>query len=177
MADITTPRIYVSSLSDYAAGTQLGTWIELGHDVTEDDVCDQIAELLQHSSHDGEEWAIHDYEGFGALNLGEYERLKDVVWWAQVIDEHGTDLGSALIEIAADRGTTPQRVYEEAYEGKWDSFRHYAEELFDELYPSMNEQQVLSYVDYESFARDLEMGGEYNMRQADDYSGVFVFSQ
>ncbi|WP_091548362.1 antirestriction protein ArdA [Modestobacter sp. DSM 44400] len=88
-------RIYVASLSDYNAGILHGEWIDLqGKDV--DDVHAEIQAMLCSSpsikylsAGVPEEWVIHDYEGFGPINLGEYETTETVVVIAELINEHG----------------------------------------------------------------------------------------
>jgi antirestriction protein len=69
-------RLYVASLSDYNAGILHGEWI----DVTDEGAMREgISAMLASSptaKQEGlpaEEWAIHDYEGFGELRLSEYE--------------------------------------------------------------------------------------------------------
>ena len=68
------PRIYVASLSDYNDGRLFGRWIDAA--VEPEDLARQVDKMLAASPTPGaEEWAIHDYEGFGPLPLSEYERL------------------------------------------------------------------------------------------------------
>ena len=68
-----TPRIYVACLASYNAGILHGEWI----DATDaDTIREAIQEMLKRSPTPGaEEWAIHDYEGFGPLRLSEFEDL------------------------------------------------------------------------------------------------------
>ena len=83
-----TPRIYVASLSDYNAGRLHGAWIDAA--VEPDVLTESINDMLRTSPEPGaEEWAIHDYEGFGPLRLGEYESLTTVSTIAQGIAENG----------------------------------------------------------------------------------------
>jgi len=73
MTDTTTdtPRIYVACLASYNAGILHGEWI----DATDaDTIREAIQEMLKGSPTAGaEEWAIHDYEGFGSIRLSEWE--------------------------------------------------------------------------------------------------------
>ena len=63
-----TPKIYAASLSDYNAGVLHGAWIRADQD--EDKIEEAITAMLERSSQPGaEEWAIHDYEGFGSIQL------------------------------------------------------------------------------------------------------------
>lgn len=58
-----TPRIYVACLASYNAGILHGRWI----DATDAEVIHEgIEDMLSESQEPiPEEWAIHDYEGFG----------------------------------------------------------------------------------------------------------------
>lgn len=82
------PRIYVASLSDYNAGRLHGAWIDAVQEI--DELHGAIADMLAGSSTGrAEEWAIHDYEGFGPVELSEYESLANVARLARGIAEHG----------------------------------------------------------------------------------------
>ena len=62
----TLPRIYVACLSSYNAGRLHGRWIDC--DQTAEEIREEIRLMLEESPEPwAEEWAIHDYEGFGGL--------------------------------------------------------------------------------------------------------------
>src|SRR5581483_3902347 len=64
------PRIYVASLADYNAGRLHGVWIDAAQEP--DDLQLHINAMLARSTEPiAEEWAIHDFEGFNGLHLGE----------------------------------------------------------------------------------------------------------
>jgi antirestriction protein len=68
------PRIYVASLADYNAGRLHGRWIRA--DLPSDEIYREIQEMLAASAiPDAEEWAIHDFEGFGPIRLAENTRI------------------------------------------------------------------------------------------------------
>ena len=72
------PRIYVASLADYNAGRLHGRWIRA--DRPPDQIYRDIREMLDASQVPGaEEWAIHDFEGFGQYRLRESTRIDSVV--------------------------------------------------------------------------------------------------
>lgn len=84
-----TPKIYVACLASYNSGILYGEWIDVDQSV--DEIYDQIKTMLVGSSiENAEEWAIHDYEGFGAIRLGEYEDLETIVNYTEFIMEHET---------------------------------------------------------------------------------------
>src|SRR5580704_284540 len=65
------PRIYVASLSDYNAGRLHGAWISAAQ--TAEELSESVQEMLNSSPSPGaEEFAIHDFDGFGPLRLNEY---------------------------------------------------------------------------------------------------------
>ena len=73
----TKPRIYIASLSDYNAGRLLGRWIDANQSAEK--LHADIREMLAESKEPpAEEWAIHDYEGFGTLRLSEFASVDDV---------------------------------------------------------------------------------------------------
>ncbi len=73
-----TPSIYVACLAAYNSGFLHGKWISA--DRTFSAIYDEIQDMLRESPiEDAEEFAIHDYEGFGNTRFGEYEDLETVV--------------------------------------------------------------------------------------------------
>ncbi len=170
------PRIYVASLSDYNAGRLHGVWMEAAQDP--EGLHDQIDRMLQASPTPGaEEWAIHDYEGFGNFQVPEYEALEWVSAVATGIAEHG----GAFAAFAAFVNDEPEglKQFEEAYRGHWDSLTDYAESLLDDLGATEVLEQVPEwlqpYVELDSagFARDLELGGDIRAVEGD--GGVWIF--
>jgi len=72
-----TPRIYVACLAAYNAGILHGEWIGLDQDI--DDIWSEIRNMPSSSPEPyAEEWAIHDYDGFGGFHLSEYEGIERV---------------------------------------------------------------------------------------------------
>lgn len=170
------PRIYVASLSDYNDGRIHGTWIEA--DAAPEDI-DAAIKLMLHRSPSGgaEEFAIHDFEGFGPWRPGEYESIATVAVVARGIAEHGNAFGhwaAMLDNIDPDDLAT----FEEAYLGHWPSTEDYAEELFEGTGVDLENQlpEPLSYyvhIDYEAMARDMEMSGDITTSEGD--GGVHIF--
>lgn len=170
------PRIYVASLSDYNAGRLHGEWIDAAQPV--EDLDEAVGTMLAASSEPGaEEWAIHDYQGFGPADLGEYEPLERVSLLANGIRTHGAGFGA----WAALVGSYPAQLqlFEEAYRGHWESVTAYAEQLLDDLGATAALEAVPAwlqpYVDLnlDRFARDLELGGDIRTIAGD--GGVWIF--
>jgi len=125
-----------------------------------------------------EEWAIHDYEGFGPLRLSEYEDLATISRLGLGIAEHGM----AFAHWASVASTDPDELerFEDVYLGHAESVTAYAEQLLDELgYPQILEEALPDHMqpyvtlEIEGFARDLELSGDITTSDGD--GGVYVF--
>jgi antirestriction protein len=171
------PRIYVASLSDYNAGRLYGKWIDAAQEPEE--LEQAIKEMLAHSPDVfAEEWAIHDYEGFGSVRLSEYESLEFVSKLACGIAENGLAF-AAWATICAGNEEALGR-FDEAYVGNWESLEAHASDLLEglgfdspeELFPEWIRPYVK--IDVEGFARDLELNGDVISMEAPDGS-VWVF--
>jgi antirestriction protein len=162
------PRIYVASLADYNAGRLHGRWIDAAQDA--DDTHAEIRAMLASSREPvAEEWAIHDYDDFGAINLGEYESIEKVAGIAQGIEEHGEAFAAFL---SNDSDATAEQ-FEEAYRGTYRTVEDFADELIEEGILGEIPEALEPYIDTEKFAHDLEVGGD--IFTVDGGEGVFIF--
>lgn len=158
-----TPKIWTASLSDYNAGVLHGAWIDAAREPA-DIEADITAMLASSHEPDAEEWAIHDYEDFGPIRLGEYESLADVSRIALGITEHGM----AYAAWVAHHGEHPEHDdFEDCYLGEWDNLDDYAQNYADEIDLDRLLQEcvpgyLLAYVTFDAaaFGRDLELGGD-----------------
>jgi antirestriction protein len=172
------PRVYVASLADYNAGRLHGEWIDLDD---AQDLGERVQAMLRRSSEPvAEEWAIHDYEGFGPLHLGEYESLDTVAMLAQGIRQHGPAFAHW---VALEGATTSDLLarFEDAYLGHWESIEAFAESLFDDFgYQEILDQAIPEHLqpylrfDAEAFARDLNLAGDITTSEGDH--GIYVFN-
>ena len=171
------PRIYVASLSDYNAGRLHGIWLDAAQEPEE--LRDQVAEMLATSKEPiAEEWAIHGYEGFTGLRLGEWEDLGYVSKVAKGITEHGEAYGHWAEIVDTDEELDQ---FEERYLGRWSSATEYADDvledlgLHEEVYRVVPEN-LRPYVvlDAEAFGRDLQIGGDITVIE-DGGGSVWVF--
>jgi antirestriction protein len=170
------PRIYVASLSDYNAGRLHGIWISLDDDI--ESTWSQLHGMLAASPEPhAEEWAIHDYEGFGPLALDEWENIAQVQRVANGIAEHG----EAFAHWAAllDRRFWDDQLerFGDHYQGTWSTVEAFAEQMLDDLGVELDDigptwlQPYIS-IDVAAFARDLTTT---DYRISEGKEGVHVF--
>jgi antirestriction protein len=162
-------RIYVADLAAYNNGKLHGVWIDACDDV--DDIQEQINKMLAESPEGfAEEYAIHDYEGFGSYSLSEYAGLESVHELACFIDEHG-DLGAELLAHFSSIDEARDAI-EDKYAGCYKSVADFAEELTEQS--TQIPESIQYYIDYERMGRDMEMGGDiFTIELA--YGDVHIF--
>ena len=169
----TTPRIYVACLAAYNNRRLHGEWIDA--DQSADELHGAVQHMLAASPEPGaEEWAIHDYEGFGELRLSEWESFERVAAIAAGIAEHG-EAFSAWLSYDESQDLTDMQAFEDAYRGEWDSLRAYAEDYAEStgMYDAA-EKSGSSYVvvDIDMLTRDLDI--ELYAVRSDQHT-VYVF--
>jgi len=150
-------RVYVADLAAYNNGFLHGVWVDATQEL--DDMQEQVSEMLKASPCEevAEEYAIHDYEGFGAYSVSEYEGLESVHEVACFLEEHGEVAGDVLAHFV-DNLDDARKALEENYNGCYSSLADYAEELTTET--SEVPQHLAFYIDYDRMGRDMEMSGD-----------------
>ncbi|MFK4753765.1 antirestriction protein ArdA [Oceanobacter antarcticus] len=162
-------NIYVADLAAYNAGTLHGVWIDATQEL--DDIHEAIQTMLAASPEPfSEEWAIHDYDGFGGLGLGEYEGIERVHAIAVFLEEHG-ELGKAVLSHWCSDIDQAQQALSDDYHGCFTSLADFAQELTEES--TSIPENLAYYIDYEKMGRDLEMNDVYTVTTA--YDEVHVF--
>ena len=168
------PRIYVASLSDYNAGRLHGVWIDAAQET--EAIWEQINAMLASSPEDGaEEFAVHDYENFGPIALGEYEPIEMVAKIGRGIAKHGIAYAAWAQQLGSSEWHDLDR-FEDTYLGDWDSIIEHAQQLLDDLGidtevfgPEWLSSYI--YVDVDGFARDLA----YDLNVIEFNNRVYVF--
>lgn len=166
---VTTPAIYVACLASYNNGYLHGEWIAVTDEST---VREEIRKILTSSPiGEAEEYAIHDYEGFGSLSLGEYDSISLVCELTELMRERG----EIIIELYSYHGDLEfaKSVLENNYYGEHKSEQDFANDFFDDLYANQIPEHLSFYIDYEAFSRDLFINDFYSIETD---SGVHVFS-
>jgi antirestriction protein len=166
------PRIYVACLAAYNNGQLHGAWIDA--DQSADAIHDEIRAMLASSPISGaEEWAIHDYEDFGGIQLSEYEGIDRVAEIAALLVEHGEAFG-----VWADYygNAVSAEEFRDAYRGEYESEEAYAEEFIADvgMLDSIPEN-LRYYFDHERFARDMFASDMHSVRSG--HGTVYVFAR
>lgn len=163
-------RIYVADLAAYNNGFLHGVWIDVTEDL--DSIWDQINAMLKASpiEEEAEEYAIHDYEGFGSYQVSEYSGIKELHEVANFIEEHG-ELGSEVLAHFSNMDEA-RTALEENYSGCYESLSDYAQELTEQT--SEVPKHLEFYIDYEKMGRDMEMSGDiFTIETAHDEVHIF----
>lgn len=160
--------VFIQSLADYNAGRIVGRWVNVS-EMSIDDLWNAINEVLVLSKEEvAEEWEIADYDGFYGLEPISPEKIIET---AQALTEHGEAYAIYAEHVGECDATV--KGFEESYSGTWDSFKDYATELFDECYLHEVPESIRFYIDYDAFARDLEINDYFYERGSDGKNHVF----
>jgi antirestriction protein len=155
------PRIYVASLTDYNEGRLVGAWIDAAQDAG--DIMEEVEEMLEAAGEGREEWAIHDYDGFCGIKLGESASFEDVSRLAGLVEKHGELFAGVLEHFGADYLDDAVSAIEENYRGEWKSLGDYAEEFVTECYGDAIKDlpSFIKYaIDYDAIGKDMETNGD-----------------
>lgn len=162
-------RIYVADLAAYNNGKLHGVWIDATQEL--ENIQEEINKMLAESPEGfAEEYAIHDYEGFGSYRVSEYEGLESVHEVACFIEEHG-DLGAELLAQFSSIDEARDAI-EDKYAGCYKSVADFAEELAEQS--TQIPESLQYYIDYERMGRDLVMGGDIFTIEP-DHGNVHIF--
>lgn len=169
-------QIYVACLAAYNNGILHGRWIDANQDA--DRIYAEIASVLNMSPESGaEEWAVHDYEGFGDIHLTEWPDIKRVATLARLIADHG-DAFTVWYQVQDGDGFDVNDLEEkflEQSQGPHDSDVEFVESLLEST-GQLSELPAWaqSYFDFGSYARVLRLSGDYSFIPHNGQ--VYVFS-
>ena len=149
----TNPRIYVACLASYNAGRLHGRWINAAQNA--DGIRNEIADMLKKSSEPlAEEWAIHDYEGYGEYRLSESEDIDDVSAMASQIVEHGEPY---LVALALSSNRAEADALMEEYCGQFNSDEEFAEQLLEDTDMMPKDLPAWIHIDWGWTAKEIMM--------------------
>ncbi|KRA67064.1 antirestriction protein [Caulobacter sp. Root656] len=169
-ADDLAPRIYVACLAAYNNGWLHGAWVDVEDDAHA--VRAAIAAMLKASPIPlAEEYAIHDHEGFGGVEIAEYASLDRVVDIAGFLRERRT-LGAAVLEQLGGDLDAAREALDDLYCGVHASLADWIQETTEE---SLTIPEALRlYIDWEAMARDARLNGDvFTVETASDEVHVF----
>jgi antirestriction protein len=156
-------RIYVACLAAYNNGRLHGSWIDADQDA--DKILEAIKAVLEKSPERGaEEWAIHDYEGFQDINIGEYESIERVSALAQAIAKHGSQFTLWYSQMDGQNIACEEweDAMNESFMGEWDNSESFVEDMLDEDGTLATiPEHLRNYFDFQAYARDLETSGSH----------------
>lgn len=183
-------QIYVADLAAYNAGHLHGRWITLeAFDFDPKSVHERINEILAkgtelygaETASIHEEWAIHDFEGFGPIKVEEYSSIEKVCALAETLDalaRNGEDVpfGIFLDKIESldyfDSLDDAVEAFREAYRGNQSLEQYAGDYVSDCILPEIDKyirETVETYFDYQAFARDLGYDGYTEVYDHGDY--------
>lgn len=168
-ADDLAPRIYVACLAAYNSGVLHGAWIDVGD---EDAVWAEIRAMLKASPEPmAEEFAIHDHDGFGGVEIAEYASIGKVVRIAAFLRARGR-LGALVLEQLDGDLDSAAIALEDQYCGVFGSLADYFQDLTEET--TQVPEHLRLYIDYVAMAYDARAGGEvFTVETAHDQVHVF----
>ena len=171
LSTIQKPTIYVACLSSYTNGILYGAWVDATQEV--ENILAQIKQLLANGPMPGaEEFAVHDFRGFGFFRIDEYEDIEEIHEKALFITEQG-ELGTELIVYYAGDLEEAKKALENNYRGVHESELDYAMQLFDECYLHDIPESIQYYVDYDKFCRDIFIDDYFSIN-IDGKAHVFI---
>jgi len=138
----------------------------------------EISAMLRGSPEAGaEEWAVHDFEGFGEIALSEWPDISRVSKIASLIEDHGDAF--PLWYTSQDGQNVDVDELEEKFLEQWQGAHDSKEAFADYLLDSTGQLSELPefarrYFNFESYARDLELSGDYSFVRANGQ--VYAFS-
>lgn len=170
MNTLDTPRIYVACLAAYNNGKLHGAWIDCDQDA--DSIREEVAAMLKASPEAGaEEWAIHDYTGFGGVTISECEGFDEVAELAHNIATYGDAFAAYIEHVGADYGDVSG--FADTYQGEHADEKGFAQQLAEDIGAVDADASWPSYcIDWEWATRELMM--DY-FSEPSPGGGVFIF--
>ena len=150
-------KVYIANLGKYNEGVLQGAWFALPVDF------DFVAEKIG-LNNEYEEYAIHDFES--PFDIPEYisiDALNDMYNKLCEIEEYGIEESDIEILISEMGGLDELYNNLENIENHGRiSFDDYAYDfLYEQLCAADIDSWIMNYIDYEKFARDLRIEGQF----------------
>lgn len=161
---LSNPKIYVACLAAYHAGQLHGERIAADQETQE--IQAGIKFMLEKSPEPfAEEWAVHDYEGLGTISLSEWPDIERVSVLAKLVVAHGEPFSLWYQNQDGDNFECSEleELFLEQWQGAYESETDFAYKLLEES-GQLSELPACAqnYFDYESYARDLNLSGDFS---------------
>ena len=178
--------IYIADLAAYNNGILHGKHVNVLGGI--DSMRDCLKEVLETSpmlelyGKEAEEWAIHDYEGFGNIRVN-YCGFETLYNLALLIEEYGEYIVNELItgdyaygDNMDQKIEAVHKIMQDDYIGCYTSLQEYAHQFIDEVYSHKIPSHILLYIDYDQYARDLELGDVFTITEGFETVHIFYHS-
>lgn len=182
------PRIYVACLHCYNSGRLHGRWFDVGTDPDElhhqvlghfasgcetcgnyEPECPECGAFAAPFRAAGKKLAVHDHEGLG--DVGEAYDLPHLCGIAELLEEFpDRPVLACLVYVDGDLEQAREDLRDH-YSGSWNSAAEWAESWAEDA--ELGVEQLWPYVDWERYARDLQLGGDVHTVEADGAVHVF----
>jgi antirestriction protein len=146
---IVMPAVYVGTYRKYNNGSLAGDWLVLNEYTSKEEFYQDCQKL--HKEEADPEFMFQDWEGIPDSLIGESWISSE--YWEFLEAEGDSEAKSAFI---AWYGSWNAEVFEESYQGEYDSELEFSYHLIDDTgYLLEVSDTVARYFDYEAFSRDL----------------------
>jgi antirestriction protein len=167
------PRIYVACLAAYNNGKLHGEWIDCDRDSS--DIWDEIKAMLAASPMpDAEEWAIHDFENWEGIQIGECEDIEKLAELAQLLKEHGKPFAHYYQDNGSD---TTAEDFQEHYMGQYEDEEDFVHQMWEQDGTIQKLQEInihTWYIDWAAIARDWFISDFHSVEVG--YKETYVFN-
>ena len=148
-------RVHVGTFGKYAAGSLKGKWLDLEDYNDKEEFMKACQEL--HADEDDPEIMLQDHEGVPSQFIG--ESWIDEKLWDYLNSDIDDEVKEAYMALF-DEWNEDQ--CNDRYEGKYRSDEDYAEHLSEDIGMLESIPEYLRfYFDFEKYARDMSINGEF----------------
>lgn len=169
-----TPRIYVACLAAYNNGKQHGEWIDCDQDA--DDIQEEMNQMLANSPEpDAEEWAIHDFENWHGIKIGENEDIERIADLAKLIEEYGKAFAIYCGHYGKD---VTEEDFKDDYRGQYEDEEDFVYQMWSECGTIKQLEEIginESYIDWSAIARDWFIDSYFSVEVG--YQETYVYSR
>ena len=151
-------KVYVGTYRKYNDGSIQGDWLDLEDYECKKDFIKACLEL--HCDEQDPELMFQDWEEIPSRYITESSIEEDLWEWLKLSHDEQEIVSTYFEEV--DEHASPEEALE-AYDGEHDSEEAWAREFWDQAGMSSELPEFAqNYIDYRSFARDAQMGGDMN---------------